>query len=97
MTVVVQTEGILNSRPLSPLSSYPNDFNVLTPGHCLIGRPINYIVEPELLQFPSNRLKRWEILRKVIQIIWKKWSTDYLNNLQQRNKWFFEKEFEGKV
>ena len=69
LTVVVETEGILNSRPFSPLLSDRNDFNILTPGHFLIGRPINYNVEPELIQFPNNRLKRWEIVKEVIQII----------------------------
>ena len=69
MTVVVQTEGILNSRPLFPLSSDPNELDVLTPGHILIGRLFNYIVEPELLHFPNNRLKRREIVKKLIQII----------------------------
>ncbi|GFX37844.1 integrase catalytic domain-containing protein [Trichonephila clavipes] len=35
----------------------------------------------------------WIIGRKlqIIQLIWKRWSVDYLNSLQQRNKWHFEK------
>ncbi|GFY23512.1 integrase catalytic domain-containing protein [Trichonephila clavipes] len=84
LTVVNQVEGILNSRPLIPLSSDPNDFSSLTPGHFLIGRPINFIPESKITDIPDNRLSRWPQVQKINQIIWKKWPRDYLNNLQQR-------------
>jgi hypothetical protein len=36
-SLIVQIEGILNARPLSPLSQNPNDLTPLTPSHFLIG------------------------------------------------------------
>ncbi|GFT44152.1 integrase catalytic domain-containing protein [Trichonephila clavipes] len=36
-TIMIQVEGILNSRPLTPLSSDADNFDVLTRGHFLIG------------------------------------------------------------
>ncbi|GFT76162.1 integrase catalytic domain-containing protein [Trichonephila clavipes] len=90
-TVIIQIEGILNSRPLVPLSDNINEYEVLTPGHFIIGRPISAIPEPAILDISDNRLSRWQYTTKCVQTIWKCWKNYYLNHLQQRNKWQFEK------
>ncbi|GFU23654.1 DUF5641 domain-containing protein [Trichonephila clavipes] len=86
-----KVEGILNSRPLTPLRSDADNLDVLTPGHFLIGRPITSIPEPNLIDVNENRLSRWEKITKVVQRTWKKWKSDYLNTLQARSKWITEK------
>ncbi|GFU46779.1 integrase catalytic domain-containing protein [Trichonephila clavipes] len=50
-------EGILNSRPLCPLSSNSDDLNALTPAHFLIGRSMTSVVEPYLIELKENALK----------------------------------------
>ncbi|XP_055944365.1 uncharacterized protein LOC129975327 [Argiope bruennichi] len=69
LTIVIQIEGILNSRPLTPLSSDPNNFEILTPGHFLIGRPINCIADPDYSERKDNLLSQWQILSKMVQTI----------------------------
>ncbi|GFX40500.1 integrase catalytic domain-containing protein [Trichonephila clavipes] len=76
---------------IHPLSDNINEYEVLTPGHFIIGRPISAIPEPEILDISDNRLSRWQYTTKCVQTIWKRWKNDYLNHLQQRNKWQFEK------
>ncbi|GFT49253.1 DUF5641 domain-containing protein [Trichonephila clavipes] len=88
---MIHVEGILNSRPLTLLSSDADNFDVLTPGHFLIGRPITSISEPNLIDVNENRLSQWEKITKVVQRTWKKWKSDYLNTLQARSKWITEK------
>ncbi|GFV26087.1 integrase catalytic domain-containing protein [Trichonephila clavipes] len=90
-TIIIQIEGILNSRLLVPLSDNINEYEVLTPGHFIIGRPISAIPEPTILDISDNRLSRWQYTTKCVQTLWKRWKNDYLNHLQQRNKWQFEK------
>ncbi|GFU49715.1 integrase catalytic domain-containing protein [Trichonephila clavipes] len=91
LTIITQIEGILNSRPITPLSEDIDDLEALTAGHFLIGRLITSIYEPNLLDKTENTLCWWQKLTKIVQHIWTKWSRDYLNNLQQRNKWQFHK------
>ncbi|XP_043267662.1 uncharacterized protein [Venturia canescens] len=57
-TLLTQIEGILNSRPLEPLSDDPDDYSVLTPGHFLIGDTLTSIPEPSLRDVPQGRLTR---------------------------------------
>jgi len=86
-TVLTQIEACLNSRPLCPLSSDPNDLSALTPSHFLIGEPLTAIPDPNLLDCKSNRLQRWQLVRQISQSFWKRWHTEYLTQLQEKPKW----------
>jgi len=86
-TLVSRIEAILNSRPITPQSSDPNDLQPLTPGHFLIGHPLVAIPEPDLTSHPFNRLRRWQLLSSFHQSFWKRWSAEYLTSLQGRAQW----------
>lgn len=86
-TLIIQVEGILNSRPLIALSQDPSDLDYLTPGHFLTGAPITSFPEPDLTEIPQNRLKFWRLCVQMQQHFWKKWYHDYLTQLQSRPKW----------
>nr|XP_015915288.2 uncharacterized protein LOC107445418 [Parasteatoda tepidariorum] len=86
LTILTEIEGVLNSRPLTPLSPEFDEFETLSPGHFLIGRPIISLAEPQQIDITENRLSNWQKINKYSQRIWKLWKRDYLNNLQERNK-----------
>ncbi|XP_046145725.1 uncharacterized protein LOC123989050 [Osmia bicornis bicornis] len=87
ITLLTQIKAILNSRPLEPLSDDPDDLSALTPGHFLIGSPLNAVPEPTLLDVSVNRLSRWQFLQQRLQQFWRLWSTQYLQRLQAVSKW----------
>ncbi|XP_033229613.1 uncharacterized protein LOC117181156 [Belonocnema kinseyi] len=86
-TYLSEIEAILNSRPLTPMSSDPNDFEVLTPGHFLIGQSFMSVPTPDLSAITVNRLSSWQHLQKLRQDLWKSWHNEYLTELNVRNKW----------
>lgn len=86
-TIIIEIEGILNSRPISSISSDPNDPIALTPTHCLIGKPLIALPEFDLSSVPANRLSTWQHITKVRQDFWSRWNLEYLNELQVRHKW----------
>lgn len=86
-TLFSQIEAILNSRPLYPLSSCPDDLQSLTPGHFLIGRPLTSMPSPSLEHLNLNRLDRFQRLERLRQDFWRRWQLEYLAELQQRRKW----------
>ncbi|GFY07504.1 DUF5641 domain-containing protein [Trichonephila clavipes] len=60
-TMITQVEGILIPDPFfTPISNDFDNFEVLTPAHFLIGRSINSILEPLVINISDNRLSRWQ-------------------------------------
>jgi hypothetical protein len=86
-TLLTQIEACLNSRPLTPVSSDPDDLSALTSGHFLTGAPLNAVPEHDLLSLTTGRLKRWQLVQQLQQQFWRRWSNEYITRLQQRPKW----------
>jgi hypothetical protein len=85
-TVLCQIEACLNSRPLVPLPNDEDGIEALTPGHFLIGRPLEAIPNSDI----DNRLtalRRWQLCQSLLQHFWKRWSSEYLVTLQRLHKW----------
>lgn len=86
-TVLCQIEAVLNSRPLTILSSDPNDLRPLTPAHFLYSAPLGSLPAEDVTSIPQNRLDRYKMLDNMVQHFWKRWHMEYLSTLQIRQKW----------
>ncbi|GFX69733.1 integrase catalytic domain-containing protein [Trichonephila clavipes] len=64
-TLVTQIEAVLNSRPLSPLSSDPNYLNPLTPGHFLTNCAISSFPEPYTASDSLSYHSRWNLIQSL--------------------------------
>ena len=56
VTILAQIEACLNSRPLAPLPCEGDNVEPLTPGHFLIGRPLESIPDPPASYQPPSSL-----------------------------------------
>lgn len=94
-TLLVQVEGCLNSRPLTPMSDDPSDFEPLTPAHFLVGNSLQSLPEVDLRSVPTNRLKQYQVVQQQLQNFWDRWKREYLSQLQGRSKrWSAPVQFE---
>jgi len=86
-TLLSEIEACLNSRPLCSLSNDPFFSNYLSPGHFLIGDPLTQLPTADLTHLKGNTLSRWQGYQQQLQLFWQRWSSDYLSELQKRQRW----------
>ncbi|XP_050546118.1 uncharacterized protein LOC126908249 [Daktulosphaira vitifoliae] len=86
-TILCRIEAALNSRPLTQMSSDPNDLEYLTPGHFIIGRSLLAAPEEGCEDKKLNLRHRWKVLQQSFQFFWRRWSAEYLSTLQACGRW----------
>lgn len=86
-TTLTQIEAVLNSRPLTPCSDDPKDYTAITPAHFLVTRELQPLPEPSYLDLKEGTLSRWQLVQTMVQHFWKRWTAEYLPELQNRGKW----------
>ena len=93
VTAFTEVENILNSRPLTQLSTDPQDADVPTPNHFLVGR----IVQPLDLEMEVNASdavhprKRWQVVQQHVCHVWTRWMKELVPLLNLRKKWRAER------
>lgn len=85
-TVLIQIECVMNSRPLTVISSDPHP-EVITPAHFLMSTPLQYLPAADLSDSRLNLIQRKKLLDNMVLSYWKKWRLEYLHTLQVRQKW----------
>ena len=89
-TVMIETEALLNSRPLTAASDDVNDLNALTPFHFLIGRANPNLPPDVFYDHEMSSRRRWRQAQTIVNHIWKRWSREYLPTLSERKRWWKE-------
>lgn len=87
LTVIAEVEAILNARPLTQLSLDPRDEEPLTPNHLLLMRSSPNVVPGVFVKEDGYGRRRWRQTQFLANQFWKRWISEYLPLLQQRQKW----------
>ena len=72
-TLLTEAEAIMNSRPLVPINSLPDDgVSLLTPGHFLTGAPL--VALPSLPDETTKLtlLRRWNLVQRLTDELWRR-------------------------
>nr|XP_053600729.1 uncharacterized protein LOC128669702 [Plodia interpunctella] len=80
----------LSARNLVKKIVHPYDFNPLTPGHFLIGRPLTAPASTDDVAAATSTTPALNRYRRIEQIrlhFWQRWSKEYIAELQTRTKW----------
>ena len=86
-TLMAEVAGILNSRPLTLVSSDPKDLELLTPKHLLSLRSNPSLPVGSFGMEDNCSKRRWRQVQYISDILWKRWLKEYLPALQERAKW----------
>jgi hypothetical protein len=85
-TALAEAERILNSRPLCPVSTDPNDLEVLTPNHLLLQRTFSNL-PPGLFVDADKYRSKFRQSQYLAEGIWRRFVKEYIPALQERAKW----------
>ena len=85
-TVFCLISGLINSRPLTAMSSSPLDEPPLTPNHFLIGRGDLSSPDVPCEEYVGNPRKRRELCNSMVDGFWKRWM-QCIHKLSPRKKW----------
>lgn len=86
-TFLCEVCAIINSRPIAPIPSDPNDPMILTPTMILTGKVDFLPVVSDSLSLQDVYRAQWKRVQILADIFWNQWRKQYLSILQSRRKW----------
>lgn len=95
-TLITEIENMVNSRPLTHVSTDAHDRESLTPNHFLFNSTsgqnmtdgVDILLPPgEFYDDDIFLRKQWRIAQRFADYFWKRWVREYLPTLVRRTKW----------
>ncbi|XP_065081034.1 uncharacterized protein LOC135703683 [Ochlerotatus camptorhynchus] len=90
-TILVETEAMINTRPLTYIPLESADQEALTPNHFLLGSSNGDKIRPdEPINSPAVLRSSWKLAQAITNEFWSRWVKEYLPVITRRGKWFEE-------
>lgn len=86
-TAMAEVESLVNSRPLTEVSSNVDGLEAITPNYFLLGRASPNLPPGVFLDKEMSSRKRWRQAQVVATHVWKRWVREHLSGQIQRKKW----------
>ena len=86
-TIMCLVEQTLNARPLTAVSDHPEDLTALTTNHFLLGRENASAPFVPSSERYHDLKKSFKMAQAYADMIWKRWTREYLPQWNQRSKW----------
>ena len=77
----------VTSRSLVPLLCDEDGIGALTPGHFLIGKPLESLPDPAFSYRSISLLRCWHLCQALVRHFWQRWYTEYISSLRRYTKW----------
>lgn len=84
--MLVQFEAEMNCHSLTPLSEDPTEVDALTLGHFLTGTALMTLPDNNVVDVPESHMRQFQLLQQIVQRHWKRWVTEYLCQLHNKNQ-----------
>ena len=86
-TIMVETESMLNSRPLTHVADVPDNEEAITPNHFLVQRPYNSLPPGDFLSTMPASFNFRKNVQQLMSYVWRLLVKEYLPTLTKRSKW----------
>ena len=86
-STLCEVEHVINSRPLTYVSSDATDLRALTPDHLLLGDSSPDVPPGVFGPADLSSRKKWRHAQALASHFWKRWAKEYLPTLTVRKKW----------
>jgi len=86
IALMAEVAAIMNSRPLTPVSSDPEAPTILTPSMFLTQKQDTLSAPAGDFDVSDLSNKHWKRVQALADAFWKRWKHEYLTTLQARKK-----------
>ena len=85
-TCLLEVGNLVNQRPIGRIPTDPDDGSYISPNDMLLGRASSTVAQGPFMETRNPR-HRVELVQRIVESFWQRWTRDVLPLLTPRRKW----------